>query len=196
MIKLYYVPKTRSTRARWALEELGLPYELIRLDPSKGEAKTPEHRARHPLEHVPVVETEHGLIFESAAICLHLAAGSALLPADGSRDRALLHQWLFFGITELEPLLGKLAGEKRKSPVDQGRIDAIARKLERPLKVLDTALTGHDWLVGDRFSVADLIVGSLLVWAARLRLLKDQPHAHAVVERITERPAFQRAMAD
>jgi glutathione S-transferase len=196
MIKLYYVPKTRSSRARWALEELGLPYELIRLDPAKGDTKTPEHRARHPLEHVPVVETDDGTLFESAAICLHVAAGSNLLPVDGSHDRALLHQWLFFGVTEIEPLLGKLAGEKRKSPVDQGRIDALARKLEKPLRVLDTALTGHDWLVGDRFSVADLIVGSLLVWAARLRLLKDLPHAHAAVDRITDRPAWQRAMAD
>lgn len=195
-MKLYYVPKTRSSRARWALEELGLPYELVRLDPARGETKTPEHRARHPLHHVPVLETEHGTIFESAAICLHLAAGSPLLPDDGTHDRALLSQWLFFGVTELEPLLSKLAGEKRKPTLDQGRIDALARKLEGPLQVLDDALAGHDWLVADRFTVADIIVGSLLVWATRLRLLKDLPHAHALVERITERPAYQRAMAD
>lgn len=196
MLKLFYVPKTRSTRARWALEELGLPYELARLDPAAGDTKTPEHLARHPLQHVPVLETEHGTIFESAAICLHVAAGSSLLPDDGTHERALLNQWLFFGVTELEPLLSKLAGEKRKPTVDQGRVEAIARKLERPLKVLDQALAGKDWLVANRFSVADVIVGSMLVWAARLRLLKELPHAHAAVERITARPAFQRAMAD
>lgn len=196
MLKLYYVPKTRSTRARWALEELGLPHELVRLDPSKGETKTPEHQARHPLHHVPVLETEEGTLFESAAICLHLAVGSALLPEDGSRERALVTQWLFFGITELEPLLGRYAGEVRKPERDQGRVEAMARKLQRPLEVLDHELSQRAWLVGGRFTVADLIVGAMLVWAHSLRLLADRPHLRAMVARLRERPAFQRAMAD
>lgn len=196
MLKLFYVPKTRSSRARWALEELGLPYELVRLDPAKGETKTPEHRARHPLHHVPVLETERGMIFESAAICLHLATGSSLLPDDGSHDRALVMQWIFFGITELEPLLGKYAGELRKPERDQGRVDAMARKLRAPLEVLDAELAGRDWLVAQRFTIADLIVGALLVWAHSLRLLADLPHLRALVDRLRERPAFKRAMAD
>lgn len=196
MLTLYYVPKTRSTRARWALEELGLPYRLVRLDPAAGDTKTAEHLARHPLHHVPVLETDDGTVFESAAICLHLAAGTPLLPADGTHERALVTQWIFFGITELEPLLSKLAGESNKPVRDQGRIDAIARKLERPLRGIDAALFGHEWLVAERFTVADLIVGALLVWAHRQRLLADLPHAHALVDRIRDRPAFQRAMAD
>lgn len=196
MLKLFYVPKTRSTRARWALEELGLPYELVRLDPAKGETKTPEHLARHPLHHVPVLETDHGTIFESAAICLHLAVGSSLLPDDGSHDRALVMQWIFYGITELEPLLGKYAGEVRKPGRDQGRVDAMARKLRGPLEVLDAELAGRDWLVGKRFTLADLIVGALLVWAHSVRLLADLPHLRALVDRLRERPAFKRAMAD
>lgn len=196
MLKLYYVPKTRSTRARWALEELGLPYELVRLDPSKGETKTPEHQARHPLHHVPVLETDEGTLFESAAICLHLAAGSPLLPADGSRERALVTQWLFFGITELEPLLGKYAAEVRKPERDQARVEAMARKLQRPLEVLEHELSQRAWLVGGRFTVADLLVGAMLVWAHSLRLLADRPHLRAMVERLRARPAFQRAMAD
>ena len=196
MLKLYYVPKTRSTRARWALEELGLPYELVRLDPEKGETKTPEHQARHPLHHVPVLETEHGMIFESAAICLHLAVGSPLLPREGSHDHALVLQWIFFGLTELEPLLGKYAGELRKPNRDQGRVDALARKLQRPLEVLETQLTGREWLVGTHFTVADLIVGALLIWAHSLRLLGEPQHLRDLVRRLRERPAFQRAMAD
>lgn len=195
-LKLYYVPKTRSTRARWALEELGLTYELVRLDPAKGETKTPEHEARHPLHHVPVLETEDGFLFESAAICLHLAAGSPLLPADGTRERALLSQWLFFGITEIEPQLGRLAAELRKPTKDSGRAEAMKQKLQRPLQVLDTALAGHEWLVGDRFTIADLIVGSLLIWAHQLRLLAELPNANALVGRVKERPAFRRAIAD
>lgn len=196
MLKLFYVPKTRSTRARWALEELGLPYELVRLDPTRGETKTPEHQARHPLNHVPVLETEKGTIFESAAICLHLAVGSPLLPDDASHDRALVMQWIFFGITEVEPLLSKYSGEQRKPNRDQGRLEALARKLQRPLEVLDAELAGKEWLVGQRFTVADLMVGALLVWAHSLRLLAELPHLRALVDRLRERPAFQRAMAD
>lgn len=196
MLRLYYVPKTRSTRARWALEELGLPYELIRLDPTKGETKTPGHEARHPLHHVPVLETEQGTIFESAAICLHLVVGSSLLPEDGSRERALVMQWIFFGLTELEPLLGRYAGEVRKPERDQGRVDAMARKLSGPLAVLDRELSSREWLVGGRFTVADLLVGAMLVWAHSLRLLSELPHLRAFVGRLRERPAFRRAMAD
>lgn len=196
MLKLFYVPKTRSTRARWALEELGLPYELVRLDPALGETKTPEHRARHPLHHVPVLETEHGAIFESAAICLHVAVGSPLLPVDGSHERGLVMQWIFFGITEFEPLLGRYAGELRKPDRDHSRVEAMARRLQQPLEVLEGVLTDKEWLVGGRFTIADLIVGALLVWSHSLRLLAELPNLRALVNRVRERPAFQRAMAD
>ena len=72
-MKLYYVPKTRAVRPRWLLEELGVPYELVRLDPARGETRTPEHLARQPLGHVPVLEDGELRLFESSAICLHLA---------------------------------------------------------------------------------------------------------------------------
>jgi glutathione S-transferase len=195
-LRLYYVPKTRATRARWALEELGLPYELVRLDPSRGETKSPQHLARHPLGHVPVLETGRGPIFESVAICLHLAAGSPLLPADGTHERALVQQWVLFAVTELEPLLNRLANEKKKEPVDKARITHFVAKVTPPLGVVDAALATREWLVAERFTIADLVVGALLVWAHRLRLLGPFAGARALVERVRARPAFARAMAD
>jgi len=195
-VTLYYVPKTRATRARWLLEELGTAHELARLDPSKGETKTPEHTRRHPLQHVPVLETPQGTLFESAAICLHLAAGTPLLPTDGTHGRGLVYQWVFFGVTELEGLLGRLSAEKKKPEPDLKRIEGLVQKLERPLAALEAALAGQEWLVGGRFTVADLVCGALLVWARRLELLGALPHLRAFVRRVEARPAYLRAMAD
>src|SRR5207245_9107173 len=70
-MRLYHVPRSRSTRVLWLLEELGAPYDLTVL--AREDRQTPEHRERHPLGRVPVLEDEHGFVFESAALCLHLA---------------------------------------------------------------------------------------------------------------------------
>ena len=105
-MRLYYVPRTRAGRPRWVLEELGIPYELVRLDPARGETRSPEHLSRQPLGHVPALEDEGGLLFESAAICLYLAEKypeKGLVPPPGSRGRGLTYQWLFYAMTELEP---------------------------------------------------------------------------------------------
>ena len=104
MIKLFYIPQTRSGRVRWCLEELGVPYELVRLEFS--DRKTPEHLARHPLGRVPVIEDEEGCVFESAGICLALAdqhPEGGLMPPAASPARARAYQWTLFGMTELEP---------------------------------------------------------------------------------------------
>lgn len=196
VVTLYYVPRSRATRARWALEELGVPYRLVRLDPASKDVWQAEHLARHPLGRVPVLETPDGMLFESGAICLHLAANTPLLPADGSRARSLVHQWLFFAVTELEGLLGRFAGERNKASPDAGRVAHLQEKLEAPLQALDAALTDREWLVGASFTVADLVVGALLVWASRLELLTALPAARAFAERVVARPAYQRAMAD
>ncbi len=196
MPTLYYVPKTRATRARWVLEELGLPHRLVRLDAAAGETKTEAHARRHPLQHVPVLETSDGALFESCAICLQLAAGSELLPPDGSRGRGLVYQWVFFGVTELEGLLGRLSAERKKQPRDEARAARLEAKLQRPLAALDAALRGRDWLVGGRFTVADVVCGALLVWADRLELLARLPAAQAFVRRVEAREAYRRATAD
>ncbi|MBK7859733.1 MAG: glutathione S-transferase family protein [Archangiaceae bacterium] len=195
-LTLYYVPKTRATRVRWLLEELGAPYRLARLDPSKGETKTDEHTRRHPLQDVPVLQTPSGALFESCAMCLHLAAGTPLLPPDGSYERGLVYQWVLFGVSELEGLLGRLAGERKKAAADPKRIEAVMLKLAQPLAALEQALAGREWLVGEGFTVADLLCGALLVWANRLELLGELPNARAYVARVESRPAFRRALAD
>jgi glutathione S-transferase len=198
-MRLYYVPKTRATRPRWVLEELGVPYELLRLDPSKGETRTAEHRARQPLGHVPVLEDGDVRIFESAAICLWLAERfpeKGLLPPPGTAGRALAYQWLFYAVTELEPSCGVLSAQNRKPEAERNPV-AIAEAKER-FRTAAAALEpvvgkGH---LGAAFGVADVVVGAILAWGNALGALRDLPAVEAYLARLKQRPAYKRTYAD
>lgn len=198
-MKLYYVPRTRSSRPRWMLEELGLPYELVRLDPSKGETRSDEHTQRHPLQHVPVLETRDGSIFESAAIVLHLAdlhPEKQLLGAPGSHARALAYQWLFFAMTELEPPAITFFTHFRAKTTDHPDAFKAKDKLALAIKPLERHFASKEWMIDGGFSVADLVVGSVLSWAAMMGMISDAPNVMGFVERLRERPAFKAAHRD
>ncbi|MCA2982086.1 MAG: glutathione S-transferase family protein [Myxococcaceae bacterium] len=195
---LYYVPRTRSTRPRWLLEELGAPYELVRLDTSKGETRTDEHTRRHPLKHVPVLETKDGALFESAAIVLQLAdLHGRFIPPVGSHERGLVYQWLFFAMTELEPHCVVYFTEKvlKKTPETPLALAAKA-KVNEAAKALNAHLETREWMLPSGFSVADVVVGSVAWWANRMGAVEGAPHLLAYVQRCEARPAYQRATAD
>lgn len=199
-MRLYYVPRTRAIRPRWVLEELGVPYELVRLDASKGETRTAEHRARQPLGHVPVLEDGDVRLFESAAICLWLAERfpeKGLLPPPGTPGRALAYQWLFYAVTELEPPCGFLSAQNRKPEAERDPA-AIAEAKER-FRTAAAALepmVGKGHLVGGAFGIADVVVGAVLSWGKGLGALRDLPAVEAYLARLKERPAWKRAIAD
>lgn len=198
-MKLYYVPRTRSTRPRWLLEELGVPYELIRLDPSKGDTRSDEHTERHPLQHVPVLETRDGSIFESAAIVLHLAdlyPDKRLLGAPGSQARALAYQWLFFAMTELEPPCIEFLTLKKAGKHEEPAGTAVREKFSLAIRPLERRFSSGEYVIGDDFSAADVVLGAVLVWANSLGLVADAPNISAYLERIKARPAFKKAFAD
>jgi glutathione S-transferase len=197
-MKLYYVPKTRASRPRWVLEELGVPYELVRLDPSKGETRAAEHLVRQPLGHVPVLEDGPVRLFESAAICLWLAEREGkLLPRPGTPARALTYQWLFYAMTELEPPLIQASAELKKpeGERDAGHLDAATRRFLAAAEPLERVLEGADWIL-DAFSVVDVVVGACLLWGRSLRILAGLPAVEAYCARIRERPAWKRSIAD
>jgi glutathione S-transferase len=118
MMRLYHREHAgRPIRVAWMLEELGEPYEVTVMTREEGEGE--EHRARHPLGRVPVLEDEEGFVFESAAICLHLAdlhPDAGLAPAPGTHERALLYQWTIFAPAELEPPLIESAVHAQRDP--------------------------------------------------------------------------------
>jgi glutathione S-transferase len=201
MIKLFYVTRTRANRPRWLLEEMGVPYELVRLDPSKGETKTPEHTRRHPLQHVPVLETEQGTLYESAAVVLQLAdlyPDKKLLAPVGTHERGLAYQWAFYGMTELEPHAIALFREKvQKKVVDSPAVKESVEKVQGAIRPLEAVLERQPFLTGQAFSVADVVVGSILSWVRRMGAFPtDVPSVARYLEALEVRPAFVKANAD
>ena len=190
--RLYYMPRTRSSRVLWLLEEIGEPYELTEI--SGVERRSAAHLARHPLGRVPALELDDGTtVFESAAICLQLAdlhPDADLIAPLGSSERALVYQWVLFGMTELEgPLfrwIRELGDGITDSPARQRFADAAA--------ALEAALEG-DWLLGHRFTVADVLCASVLSGADSRDLLEPWPGLRAYVKRAEARPAYARAAA-
>jgi len=184
----------RPPRVAWILEEAGVPYEVVRLTPE--ETHSDEHRRRHPLERVPVLEDDEGMLFESAALCLHVADShpeAGLIAPLGTRQRALAYQWSVFAVTELEPAIIEAY---RYRETDPERADAAAERFARSAAPVEAALAEHDYLIDDRFSVADVILSSVLLIAKRIndkQLLA--PALTAYLERMEQRPARQRAYA-
>lgn len=200
-MRLYYVPKTRATRPRWMLEELGVPYELVRLDPSKGETRTPEHLGRQPLGHVPALEDGQVHMFESAAICLYLAERfpeKGLVPPPATPARAATYQWLFYAMAEMEPPCSAMSAERRK-PEGQRDAAALAEargRFKKAAAALEPLLSKNPYLLGGNFTVADVVVGAILAWGRSLGALEGLPATEAYLARLRERPAWKRSLAD
>lgn len=201
-MKLHYVPRTRASRPRWLLEELGAVHELNRIDVAGGQNKTPEYRAIHPHGSVPAFTfTEDGVtIVESAAICMAIAdkfPEKGLAPKAGTAARALYYQWIVYVPATVDPTAAEIA-KAMKLPEDQREAvtrDARAR-LKEILGFIDRSLGGDDYLIDNRFSVADIMVGGALLWLSHLGVLGDWPNLLAYVERLKARSAYQRAMRD
>jgi len=176
------------------LEELGEPYELSVMtnEPDVRE----EHRARHPLGRVPVLQDADGYVFESAAICLHLAdlhPDAGLLPAPGTHGRALVYQWAVFAPAEIEPPLVEAAMQATKDPE---RAAAARARFDAAVGAVSDALDRNDYLVGERFTVADVLIGTALAFTQRVGFADTLPaNLTAYIARLGARPAFQRAAA-
>jgi glutathione S-transferase len=193
-MRLYHVPNTRSTRVLWLLEEIGAPYDLTLMtgDERRGE----EHASRHPLGRVPVVEDDEGFVFESLAILLHIAdlhPGAGLIPPPGSHDRALAYQWSVFAMTELEPAVLEVFRARRAE--DDERVGAGRTDFRDAAAVVERELDGRDYILGGGFTVADLVLGAVLIFGRRAELIDGLPRIAEYLERIESRPARQRATA-
>jgi glutathione S-transferase len=200
-MKLYYVPKTRASRPRWVLEEVGVPYDLVRLEPGPGGTRGPEHLARHPLGHVPVLEDRGQYIFESGAICLHIAdlfPEKRLLPPPGTVDRGHAYQWVLFAMAEMEPPIISLSAEAKKPDAERSAavMSEARERFRKTALILEAVLRDRKYLVGDAFGVADVMVGATLAWARALRLVDALPSLEGYLLQLRERPAWKRALAD
>jgi glutathione S-transferase len=197
-LTLWYVPRTRASRPRWLLEELGVPYDLARVDVLGKQHHTPDYQRIHPLGHVPALRDGDVTMFESAAIVLHLAdrfPEAQLAPAPATPDRARYYQWIVFAMTELEPPLIKWNALTAPQREDE-HAQPVRRAFASAAKAVEDALGTQKWILGDRFSAADVMLIGTLLWARGLGLLAGHPVLEAYVARGRERPAWARATAD
>jgi glutathione S-transferase len=203
MITLYHAAQSRSVRPRWMLEEIGTPYELVRLNLQAGDQKKPAYLKINPNGAVPTLVDGDVTLFESGAICEYLAdrfPEKRLAPPVGTPARGYHYQWIHFAMSTLEPPLITIFLHTVSKPENE-RIPQLVgparEQLRAALGVLEHALAGRTFLVGDELGTADVMVGSTLAWAQMLGLIDaSTPGLAAYMGRSMGRPAFQRAMAD
>ena len=197
-MRLHHQPRSRSTRVLWLLEELGIPFDLTVI--SRDVKQTPEYRALHPLGRAPVLEEDEGPVFESAALLLHIAdqnLDASLIAPLCSHERALQYQWCFFGMTDIEGALMDIARQlwQDVAEPDASIIERATTRFVATTGVIEEALGDDEYLVGNAFSVADIVVGSVLGFARTGELTELPAGVVPYVDRLEARPARQRAVA-
>ncbi|HEY0445912.1 MAG TPA: glutathione S-transferase family protein [Allosphingosinicella sp.] len=190
-LTFYTNPMSRGRIARWMLEEVGEAYETVLLDYGTT-MKSPDYLAVNPMGKVPAIRHGDTVVTETAAICAYLAdafpqAGLAPPPA----ERGAYYRWLFFGAGPVEAAvtakaLGLLAPEDKKMMAGYGSYGDVIDALER-------AVSGRDYIAGDRFSAADLYIASQLGWGMMFGTIEKRPAFEAYVARMDSRPAARRA---
>lgn len=187
--------QVRDLRARWALEEAGLPYRTRLLQ--QGDQDKPEYRALQPFGQVPILEEDGLVLFESGAIVLHVGERSeTLLPKDaGARARAI--QWLVAALNSVEPFVMNVAlidvfytNEQWAKLRRPGAVEFVQRRLS----ALSKSLGDKPFLDGERFSAGDLVMSTVLRILKNTDIVSRDARLAAYVERCTARPAFKRAL--
>lgn len=195
MLKIYGIPQSRALRCLWMARELGVPYENVEVHFTKAR-ESPELVGVNPNARIPAIDDDGFQLYESMAINLYLAkkygAGSDLVPPS-LEDEARTIQWSFWVMTEIEkPLLATMLNTLGMKPLDDAALAQAKADLDRPLGVLEAHLASRDHLLGGPFTVADLNVASVMVWARFGRLdLTAYPRAAAWLKRCVSRPAFK-----
>ena len=192
-MRLYWAPQTRSTRAIWMLEEAGLDYDMeVVAIRDENRKDTDDFRKASPMGKVPALVDGDCAMSESAAICLYLAdryAPGKLAPALDAPTRGKFLYWLMYTPAVVEPAMSeKFNGvTPNRGRSGWGDFDAM-------IEIWEAALQGRDWIVGDRFTAADVMLGSSAVFMRMFDMLPESPALGAYADRCLARPAYARAM--
>lgn len=200
-MKLYGFKNSRSNRVEWMLQELGLPYELVKDDLLAGEQKRADHVARHQHALVPALEDGDVRMIEATAMCLYLAdkhAEKGLAPATSSPARARYYQFAVYAASTLDETVIPIFFHTALFPPEKRDASVVEAKMqiwETASQLLTRELGESPFLLGKTFSAADVIVGYDIALAARIGLLAKAPALAAYAERLTSREAFKKAYA-
>lgn len=198
MITVYGSPRTRSTRAVWAMEEAGGEYEYVKVDISRGEGRRPAYLRLNPGGKVPALVDGELVLTESAAICTYIGdkfPESGLTPPAGTQDRARYDQWCFFAIGELEQPLWTIAKHRFVLPEDwrvPAIIDTAVREFAVAVGVLESGLGDRPFILGENFTAADILLSHTLGWAKNAGTSVDSERLRAYMDRTLSRPALVR----
>ncbi len=210
MIQLHYFPGNASLAPHILLHELGLPFELVRVDRPNNAHKSPAYLKLNPNGLIPVLRDGDLVLYEAAAICLHLVdthPGAGLAPALGSAERAHFYKWLIWMTNTLQATLihyfyperlvdaGNAAGAAQIKAHAQMRIGSLLDQLDAQL-----ASHGQPWLLGAAYSAADVYAFMLCRWTrgfdGGVAPARDRPRIGPWLQRLLARPAVQRVIAD
>jgi glutathione S-transferase len=193
-LTLYHAAPSRSSIVLWMLEELGEPYGIHLVSFKKGENLRPEYLAVNPMGKVPALRHGDAVVTEAAAICAYLAdefpQAELNIPV-GNPRRGVYLKWLFFGPSCLEPAIMERTYPRQSAPpraaLGFGDFDTVMDVLAK------AAAEADPYLMGARFTAADVIIGSGLRWGMLFKLLPERPEFSAYVRRLEARPALERA---
>lgn len=193
-IVFYHWPQSRGRMVHWMLEEVGAPYRIEVTNLEKGDQKKPAFLAVNPMGKLPTIVHRGTVITETPAIITYLAdefPAAALAPPIGDPARGAFLRWMFFGAgcidaALIDRALGRPAPE-RASAVGYGRFEEF-------VEILDKLISRSPYLLGEKFSAADLYVGSQLGFGLMMKALEPRPSFQSYVERVTSRPAQRRAV--
>ena len=192
-MKLYWCPQTRAFRGAWLLEEAGLPYERVYIkirDPAS--TSNPAFRAASPMGKVPAIEDGTVRLWDSGAICAYVAdqyPASRLAPPIGDPQRGDYLKWLMFTNSVIEPAMAEKYLNVTPNPSQNGW-----GSFDQMLTTLRAGLERGPWILGERFSAADVMLGTSCHFMRLFKAVTDEPLLFAYVDRCSARPAFQRAL--
>lgn len=192
-MKLFWAPQTRSPRAFWMLEELGIHYdtELVGIRDSERNDSS-EFLTASPMGKVPAIEDGDVSLSESAAICLYLADRYSLgdlAPALDSADRGKFLYWMLYTPTVVEPAMVEKLGQFKSNRRSNGWGD-----FDLMINTFDEALSDMEWILGERFSAADVMLGSSAIFLRMFEMLPETENLDAYADRCVARPAYVAAL--
>jgi glutathione S-transferase len=194
-LTLYHIAPSRSSVALWMLEETGEPYDIHLLSMKKGTNREPAYLAVNPMGKVPALRHRDVVITECAAVCTYLAdafpKANLNIPLDDPQ-RGVYLKWLFFapGVLEWAVMDRAMprAGETRRAALGYGDFDTT-------MDVVAKAVTPGPFLMGDKFTAADIVIGSTLRWGTMFKMIPERKEFADYVARFVDRPAAKRAQA-
>jgi glutathione S-transferase len=193
-LTIYGAPNSRTSRVLWLAKELGLQYDHVPVNNRNGDTRKPEHLKLNPNGHVPVIKDGDLVLWESLAIINYLAKkhGGPLAPAN-AEEAAKLDMWSMWALTEMEPPGVQMLMHTLFLPEDKRSPQALAQAKEQakaPLAVLEAHLANNDYILGNRFTVADVNLASVVSTMPRVKYdMSAYPKVSAWLQKCNGRPA-------